>query len=132
MITQGIMPQQPTLMENIKNMNFQGIVNNFKEMHINWVEVGMFGAIGLLSGFLFKKYFQMFVISVILGLGLIAGLDHFGMIHIDWNNVHGIVGGNAPGQNVDTLFHGMLGWMKTNITLVASFGIGFFAGFKIG
>lgn len=131
MITQGLEPQQPTLMENIKNLNFKGILDNFKSMHINWLEVGMFGAIGLLSGFLFKKYFQLFLVCVILGGGLIAGLDHFGMININWHNVQGMVG-NAPAQNFDTLFHSFLAWMKANMLLVGSFSIGFFAGFKVG
>lgn len=131
MITQGLEPQSPTLMENIKNMDFKGLVDNFKGMHINWIEVGMFGAIGLLSGFLFKKYFQMFLVCTILGVGLIAGLDYFGMININWNNVHGIVG-HVPAQNVDTIFHAMLAWMKMNVVLVSSFGVGFFAGFKVG
>lgn len=131
MITQGLEPQQPTLMENIKNMDFKGILENFKSMQINWIEVGMFGAIGLLSGFLFKKYFQLFLVCTILGVGLIAGLDHFGMININWNNVQGIVG-HAPGQNFDTIFQSLLAWMKMNALLVASFGVGFFAGFKIG
>lgn len=131
MVTQGLGAPQPTLMQNIKNMNFQGIVNNFTSMQINWIEVGMFGAMGVLSGFLFKKYFQMFLVCTVLGVGLIAGLDHFGMININWNNVHGMVG-QVPGQNIDTVFHGMFAWIKMNMVLVGSFGIGFFAGFKVG
>jgi uncharacterized membrane protein (Fun14 family) len=131
MVTQGLPFQQPTLMENIKSLNFQGVIENFKSMHINWIEVGMFGAMGLLSGFLFKKYFQMFLICTILGVGLIAGLDHFGMININWNTVHGIVG-QAPAQNVDTIFNNLLAWMKINVLLVTSFGVGFFAGLRIG
>ncbi len=131
MLTQGLEPQQPTLMENIKNLDFQGVVDNFKAMHINWVEVGMFGAIGLLSGFLFKKYFQLFLVCTILGVGLIAGLDHFGMININWQNVQGVVG-HTPAQNVDTIFHSMLAWVKINASLVASFGVGFITGFKVG
>ena len=91
----------------------------------------MFGAMGMLSGFLFKKYFQMFLVCTILGVGLIAGLDHFGMIHINWNTVQGMVG-QAPAQNVDTIFHNMLSWMQMNVVLVISFSAGFFAGFKVG
>jgi len=131
MVAQGLGLQKPTLLENIKSMNFNGIINNFTSMQINWVEVGMFGAIGLLSGFLFKKYFQMFLVCTILGVGLIAGLDYFSMIHINWNTVHGIVG-HAPTQNVDTIFYAIFDWMKANVALVSSFSIGFFAGFKIG
>lgn len=131
MITQGLVSRQPTLMENIKNMDLQGVIDNFKSMQVNWVEVSMFGGIGVLSGFLFKKYFQLFLVCTILGLGLIAGLDHFGMININWNNVQGVVG-HAPGQNFDTIFQSLLAWMKMNVLLVASFGVGFLAGFKIG
>lgn len=131
MLTQGLPPAKPTLMEHIKNLDAQGIITYFRGLSINWTEVGMFGAMGLLSGFLFRKYFQMFMVCTILGVGLIAGLDYLGMIHIDWNAVNGMVG-TAPTQNVDNIFQSAMAWVKVNVILVASFGTGFVAGFKVG
>lgn len=131
MITEGLQPVKPTLMESVKNLDAQGIVTYVRSMQVNWMEIGMFGAMGLLSGFLFRKYFQLFVVCTILGVGLIAGLDYFGMIHIDWNAVNGVVG-TAPTQNVDNIFQSAMAWTKVNIALVASFGVGFISGFKVG
>lgn len=131
MFTQQSESMQPSLMELVKNLDAQGIVSYFKALNINWIELGMFGAMGALSGFLFKKYFQMFVIGSILGIGLIAGLDYLGMIHVDWNSISSIVGTN-PAQNVDNLFQSAIAWMKVNVILVISFGAGFLAGFKAG
>ena len=131
MFTQGSESMQPSLMELIKNLDAQGIVSYFKALNVNWVELGMFGAMGALSGFLFKKYFQMFVIGSVLGIGLIAGLDYLGMIHVDWNALSAMVGTN-PAQNVDNLFQSTIAWMKVNVIFVVSFGAGFLAGFKVG
>lgn len=131
MFTQQSESLQPGLMELIKNLDAQGIVSYFKALNINWIELGMFGAMGALSGFLFKKYFQMFVIGSILGVGLIAGLDYLGIVHVDWNSISSMVGTN-PAQNVDNLFQSAIAWMKVNVMLVVSFGAGFLAGFKVG
>jgi uncharacterized membrane protein (Fun14 family) len=131
MITEGLRPVRPTLMESVKNLDAQGVVTYFRTMQVNWMEVGMFGAMGLLSGFLFRKYFQLFVVCTILGVGLIAGLDYFGMIHIDWNAVNGMVG-TTPTQNVDNIFQSAMAWMKVNVALITSFAVGFIAGFKVG
>ncbi len=131
MFTQGSESIQPSLMELVKNLDAQGIVSYFKALNVNWVELGMFGAMGALSGFLFKKYFQMFVIGSVLGIGLIAGLDYLGIVHVDWNSISSMVGTN-PAQNVDNLFQSTVAWMKVNVILVVSFGAGFLAGFKVG
>lgn len=131
MLTQGLGSPQPNLIDLIKNLDAQGIVSYFKALNINWIELGMFGAMGALSGFLFKKYFQMFVIGSVLGIGLIAGLDYLGIIHVDWNALSSMVG-TDPAQNVDNLFQSVVAWMKVNVILVVSFGVGFLAGFKVG
>ena len=131
MMTDTFTQTKPTMMQQIKKFNVSTVKNYFAAMNLNFMELGMFAAIGLLTGFLFKKYFQMFMVTIILGVGLIAGLDHFGMIHIDWNAVSSLMG-NAPSHNVDTLVQSALGWAKMNKILVSCFGVGFVFGFKVG
>lgn len=131
MLSQVFQPEPKTLWESVRTLDFQGVVDYFKNLNINWMELGMFAAMGVLTGFLFRKYFQMFMVCSILGIGLIAGLDYFGMIHIDWNAVNSMFG-TAPTQNVDNLFQSAVAWIEVNVTLVTSFAVGFILGLKVG
>lgn len=130
MVTQGLY-QKPTFLENLKNFNVQGMMQNLQDMQVNWADVGMFAAAGALSGFLFKKYFHMFIVCLVLGFGLIAGLDYFGLVHIDWNAFNGLFGITQT-HTADALAQSFLLWVKQNLILVASFGSGFVVGFKVG
>lgn len=130
MITQGLY-QKPTFMENLKSFNVQGMMQNIQDMQVNWADLGMFAVAGALSGFLFKKYFHMFVVCVILGFGLIAGLDYFGLVHIDWTAFNSLFGVTQT-HTVDAVAQSALVWVKNNLILVVGFFAGFSVGFKIG
>lgn len=129
MIAIGLVPQRPTLVQSIKNFDTNGIINALKDMNFNWVQMGVFFAIGALSGYIFKKYFKTVFVWTVCGLGLIAALEYAGLIGIDWNAVQGLIG-VAPTQNVDTVLQSWLVWSQVNMSLLVCGVIGFILGYK--
>jgi uncharacterized membrane protein (Fun14 family) len=129
MIDIAFVPQRPTLVQSIKNVDTNGIINAIKDMNFNWVQMGVFFAIGSLSGYLFKKYFRTFFVWIICGLGLVAALEYAGLIAIDWNAVQGLIG-VAPAHNVDTVVQSWLVWSQVNMSLLVCGIVGFIFGYK--
>lgn len=125
----GFVPQRPTLLQSIKNFDTAGIINAIKAMNFNWIQMGVFFAIGALSGYLFSKYFKTVFVWTICGLGFVAALEYAGLIAIDWNAVQGLIG-VAPTENVDTLVQSWLMWAQVNMSLLVCGVIGFILGYK--
>ncbi len=120
---------KPTLFQNIRNLNFSGMIDSIKEMNFNWMQMGIFFVIGVLTGFLFKKYFKTLFVWTLCGAGLIAALEYAGFIAIDWNAVQGFIG-IAPSQDFDTVFHSWLAWSQVNMSLLVCWVVGFMVGHK--
>ena len=85
----------------------------------------MFVVAGALSGFLFKNIFTC-LLCVILGFGLIAGLDYFGLVHIDWTAFNSLFGVTQT-HTVDAVAQSALVWVKNNLILIGWL----FAGFSV-
>ena len=129
MVDISFVPQKPTLVQSIKKLDFNGVIDAVKDMNFNWMQMGVFFSIGCLSGYLFKKYFKTFFVWTICGLGFVAALEYAGLVTIDWNAVQGLIG-VAPTENVDTLLQSWLIWAQVNMSLLVCGIIGFFLGYK--
>jgi uncharacterized membrane protein (Fun14 family) len=132
MVDIGGAPAKPGLLENIKNFDMNGVVESIKSYPFDWVEVGTCAGIGLLSGFLFKKYFRTFVMTVIFGVLVIVMLDRLNLIHIDWEHLQGVVGIQPTQEAFNNLFQAAYAWVKINVQAVVSFSVGFIVGYKVG
>ena len=126
----GYNQPEPTLMENIKNLNFKGILSNIEAYHFNWMHMGLFGAIGFFAGLLCKKYLKMFLVSFVVGVALILVLEYSFHI-ISWETVNTMLG-NDPAQVVNGCVQNILAYAKQNVSLVVVGIIGFFVGYQVG
>lgn len=131
MVDIGGTPPKPGLLEQIKNMDFNGAMATIKAYPFDWVEIGTCAGIGLLSGFLFKKYFKTFIMTVFFGVLIIAMLDRLSLIHIDWEHARTMFGIQPTQEAFHNLFQAGYAWVKVNVQAVVSFSVGFIVGYKV-
>jgi len=96
------------------------------------IDIGLFGAIGFIIGFLLKKYSEYFIAAVFLIIGLIV-LQQFEYLSISFNasKIHQMLGlpSTVIGDKYGFL---ILEWMKANVAGTVSCVIGFLIGLKVG
>lgn len=134
MIDNGMIPepvQKLNLLDQIKNFDMSGIAHTIKSYPFDWIEIGACTGIGFLSGFLFKKYFKTFIMTVLFAVLIVAVLDKLNLIHIDWQHLQSTVGIQPTQEAFQNLFQATYAWMKINVQAVTSFGVGFIIGYKI-
>ena len=121
-----------SFMQDLKNLDFRSMVEKVKGYEFDWTEIGISFSIGILSGFLFKRYLKSFVALVICGVILLGLLEHYGIIMLDWSKVHDLTG-VEPTQEaaLNFLEHCWL-WIQINKVPSISCVLGFFVGVKLG
>lgn len=132
MVDVASIPPKPTLLDQVKNLNFEGALETLKSYPFDWVEIGSCAGIGLLSGFLFRKYFRTFLMTLLFGVLIIAVLDRLTLVHIDWDHVQNMIGIQPTQEAFQNLFQAGYAWVRINVQAVSSFTVGFIVGYKIG
>ncbi len=97
------------------------------------IDIGLYGGIGFLAGFLLKKY-STFVIALTLfvtGLIMLQQFD-FMVIAINWPKVHTLLGIQPATIIADNMFLMIWAWMRANVVISSSFIVGFLIGLKVG
>jgi uncharacterized membrane protein (Fun14 family) len=140
MLNEGQVPeinlqiQQPSLIESLKNAMQPEVIANKLGIDKNMlVDIGIYGAIGFITGFLLKKYSEYFIALAILVVGIIV-LQQFDYLSVSFNTtkIHemfGLPSVATVGDGYGTLF---LEWVKSNIPATASLVVGFLIGMKVG
>jgi len=119
-----------TLWQSIKNFDVKGMIDTIASSRFDWVEISASCAAGFLSGFLLKRYFKLFLSTIIIGVFVITVLDYFQFIQIDWNRVFSVIGIQPSQQTFNNVYTAVIGWMSMNVQGVTSFAVGFFVGIK--
>lgn len=125
-------PASTTFTEDLKNLDFTSMIEKVKGYHFDWTEIGIACSIGILSGFLFKRYLKSFLALVVCGVILLALLEHYGIIMLDWSRVHTLTG-VEPTQEaaLNFLQHCWL-WIQVNTVPSIACAIGFLIGVHLG
>lgn len=122
------------LIETLKNAMQPETIANKLGMDKNMlVDIGLYGAIGFITGFLLKKYSEYFIAMAIFIVGIVV-LQQFDYISVSINvpKVHTMLGLQAApvvGSGYGML---LLEWVKANVPGAASLVIGFLIGLKVG
>lgn len=98
------------------------------------IDIGLFGTIGLIIGFLFKRYSEYVIVLALFMLGLVV-LEQLDLISISINVValQQMLGlPNIPAITGETYLSLLWEWMKIHVPASISFGVGFLIGLKIG
>jgi uncharacterized membrane protein (Fun14 family) len=122
------------VIETIKgSLQPEAIANKFGIDKNLLIDVGVYGAIGFIVGFLLKKYSEYFISLVLLVVGLVV-LQQFDYISLSINNVKiqsalGLEGMPMVGSSYASL---LWDWVSTHVVSASSLGVGFLIGLKVG
>jgi uncharacterized membrane protein (Fun14 family) len=122
------------IIETIKNaMHPDAIANKFGIDKNMLIDIGLYGSIGFIIGFLLKKYSEYFISLILLIIGLVV-LQQFDYIAISINmpKIHEVLGLQSipvVGEGYASL---LLEWLRANVAGSASLAVGFLIGLKIG
>ena len=122
------------LIESLKNAMQPEVIANKIGMDKNvLIDIGIYGTIGFIIGFLLKKYSEYFIAAMLV-MVLLMVLQQFDYISISINTpkIHQMLG--LPSSSVVGDRYGVLlfEWMKANVAGSASLIVGFLIGLKIG
>lgn len=111
----------------------ESIANKFGVDKNLLIDVGVYGAIGFIVGFLLKKYSEYFISLVLLVVGLVF-LQQFDYISLSINNVKiqnalGLQGMPMVGNTYMSL---LWDWISAHVVSASSLGVGFLIGLKVG
>ena len=125
---------QVGLVDSLKNaMQPETIANKLGMDKNTLIDIGIYGAIGFIVGFLLKKYSEYFIAFVLIFVGA-AVLQHFDYVSVSFNmpKIHEMLG-LQPGMAINDGYSALvLEWVKSNVAAVASLVVSFLIGLKVG
>lgn len=133
MINEGQI-SQAGLVETLKNaMHPETIANKIGIDKNMLIDIGLYGVIGFITGFLLKKYSEYFISLVLLIIGLVV-LQQFDYISVSINipKLHEFFGLQSVPAFNDGYSALLLEWIRSNVAGAASLVVGFLIGLKIG
>lgn len=95
------------------------------------LRTGMWFGAGFAAGYLFKKYFQAFMITLIASLLVLKGLEYSGVVTIHWAALKQLVGFRAEAGWQDSI-QGLIDVTRGNIFVFVAVGSGFLIGHYLG
>jgi len=125
---------QSGLIETIKNsMQPESVADKFGVNKNTLIDIGVYGAIGFIVGFLLKKYSEYFISLVLLIIGLVV-LQQFDYISLSLNSlkIHDALGLQDMPMVGDAYGSLLWEWMRTHVVSTSSLIVGFLVGLKIG
>lgn len=114
--------------------DMQSVIQKVKLSKDQIYEGTLFAGIGLVSGYLLKRYFSYVVTAVLVVIALWA-LQRYGVtqIAINWDRVRELSGIQlAPDVTANTILGKTWEWMKVNVVISISYFVGFLVGLKLG
>jgi uncharacterized membrane protein (Fun14 family) len=121
------------VIESIKSsLQPESIANRFGIDKSLLIDIGLYGAIGLLIGFFIKKYSEYCIAFILLIIGLII-LQQFDYIMLTVNSekIHtmlGLQGIPLMGESSSSL---LFDWMRSHVISSSSFVVGLLIGLKV-
>lgn len=123
---------QPSLIDSFKNaLQPDTLANRLGVDKNTLIDMGIYGAIGFIFGFLLKKYSEYFIAAVLFVVGMIV-LQQFGYVSIDLNTakIHEVMGLQSTALISEGYGSLLLAWMKSHVPAAASLVVGFLVGLK--
>ena len=124
--------QQTSFVESFKNaIQPETIANKLGIDKNTLVDIGIYGAIGFIIGFLLKKYSEYFIAFALFVVGIIV-LQQFGYVTVNFNTtkIHEMLGLQTAILVTDGYGTLVLEWTKSNVPAAASFVVGFLVGLR--
>ena len=125
---------QVGLIESLKNSMSPDVIAHKIGIDKNMlIDIGLYGSIGFVIGFLLKKYSEYFISLILLIIGFIV-LQQFDYIVISINmpKIHELLGLQSIPVVGDGYASLLLEWIRANVPAAASLTVGFLIGLKVG
>ena len=119
------------LLSYIKEFDVQGAIAYLKTVDIPWFELISVGGAGFLSGYLLKKYFKILFISSFSVLAMLAILQYFGFVLIEWDVIKTTLGIQQV-LTFDEMVSLVLDYIKTHVAFGVVSTVCFVIGYKVG
>ena len=126
--------QSPGLVDSFKNnFSVDGIINYIVQSKELIIEVGLYGLLGFVVGYLLKRY-SGFIVTLALVAVVLVVLNQFQLVAIvfNWNKLYEYLGVQPALVSTDNLLVVGTEWARTNVVVVASAAIGFLIGLRAG
>ncbi len=120
--------------ETIKDaMHPETIANKMGMDKHTLIDIGLYGVIGFIIGFLLKKYSEYFISFLLLVIALVV-LQQFDYVSISLNipKIHELFGLPIVPVASEGYASLLLEWMRANVAGSASCVVGFLIGLKVG
>jgi len=128
-------PTTPGIVETLKErFDMPSMVEKAKLSKDKIYEGALYGGIGLICGYLVKRYSAYVVMGVLAFIGLWV-LQQYGVVQIvvNWDKVYEYFGIQvAQDVSADTVIGMIWEWMKLNMVISISYLVGFFIGLRLG
>ena len=111
-----------------------GIIESLREQPSDIIVNGLlFAGIGVLSGFLCRKY-SSHVVAVIMAVLTLAVFQHLELytIVVNWQRVYELFGFQFAGASSSDIASLLIAAIQENIGLFSSYAVGFLIGYKLG
>ncbi len=130
------MAQQPQagLLETIqRSVEPNTVANKFGVDKSLLMDIGVYGGIGFIVGFLLKKYSEYFISLAVLLVGIIV-LQQFNYLSFSFNSVkiHEALGLHNIPMSGDAYGNFFWEWVRSHPICASSFAGGFIIGLKVG
>lgn len=95
------------------------------------LEAAIYFVASFVAGFLFKKYFKIIVISLVVTALVLKFMEYNAFVTIHWDAMRTFVG-LEPTADFSKIFNIGIEWVKNNVLLFIAGLVGFLIGFKLG
>lgn len=116
-----------------EKLHIDALIEKIKLSKDTIIDVGVYLGIGLLSGFIMKRYSTYFITAAII-FALLGVFHHFEFISftINWQTIYSALGIDPIAESGESLIAVFWQWAKNNVLLAVSSLIGFLIGLKAG
>jgi len=113
--------------------HFNNFIKKIKLSKEKLIDIALYLVIGVLVGFLLKRFFK-YVVFFAIFIGSIFLLKYYGFLTfaVNWDKVHDILGITAIGKIDGNILSVAWAWIRANVIIFISFVVGFIIGWKIG
>ncbi len=120
-----------SLIECIKNGDVGGVFQYIKNLNLDFLAITIFFGVGILTGFLCKRYLKKIIILCLISLGTVIAFEYAGLLAVRWDFIQSVIGA-TPEQVFETVRFGTIVWAQNNTSAAVSLIVGFLIGVKVG
>lgn len=95
------------------------------------VEAAIYFGLSFGVGYLFKKYFKVVFICIVLSLFMIKAMEYAKFLTIDWQAIKSFFG-MTDATDFNMVINRCFDWIKDHLLLFIAATVGFLVGYKLG